>query len=500
MTGLVLSILGLFVGLGIAGMGARAPRWFQLLDGFVLVSVGGLVLLHLAPASVVAGGWWAAGALLVGLAIPLVAERIGRPSAVVAPLAVAGVLVHAFLDGGALTLADHRHGHGQGHDHGHGHGELLAIAVILHRLPIGAALGTVVAPRAGLRMALGLAVAIAAATVGGFIFGDAALHGAPGEVLGAFQGLVAGALLHVVVEHGASAGESSDRRAAGVGALLGGVALFAVTHGHPMWALVPEELAAGTTFALLALEAGPALVLGLVLTAWIQGTRWRSAASVDPTAVLLSLPLLGPGITAAWVAGAAVIRWIEPGRAVELAEPVADGVVGLVARLWGPVAATRLPWVAAGVGVGALLEPSLAPGALHAVPEVAQVLLLAAAGLPLVLGAAGVTPLVAVLLHKGVGAGAALAFLLTAPLPVATSQRQVAVRLLAACAMGYGLDALAGELGGMEIHEVVHHAHPPMEYVAVAAIAILCLGALLREGPRGLLGRMGTLDGVRSNE
>jgi hypothetical protein len=497
-TGLVLSILGLFVGLGIAGLGARVPRWFQLLDGFVLVSVGGLVLLHLAPASVVAGGWWAAGALLVGLAIPIVAERVGRPSAVVAPLAVAGVLVHAFLDGGALTLADHGHGHGHGHELGHG--ELLAIAVILHRLPIGAALGTVVAPRAGLRTAVGLACAIAVATVGGFVFGDAALHGAPGEVLGGFQGLVAGALLHVVVEHGARVGEPGDRRAAGVGALLGGVALYAVTHGHPLWALVPEELAAGTTFALLALEAGPALVLGLVLTAWVQGTRWRSAAPVDPTAVLLSLPLLGPGITAAWVAGAAVIRWIEPGRVVERPEPAADGVVGLVARLWGPVAATRLPWVAAGVGVGALLEPSLAPGALLAVPEVAQVLLLAAAGLPLVLGAAGVTPLVAVLLHKGVGAGAVLAFLLTAPLPASTSQRQVAVRLLAACAMGYGLDALAGELGGMEIHEVVHHAHPPMEYVAVAAIAILCLGALLREGPRGLMGRMGTHDGARRNE
>lgn len=61
---LILSVLALFGGLLLMPLLRQHMRWVAALDGFVVVAVGGLVLIHLIPHSVELGGrgrWWRRG-------------------------------------------------------------------------------------------------------------------------------------------------------------------------------------------------------------------------------------------------------------------------------------------------------------------------------------------------------------------------------------------------------------------------------------------------------
>src|SRR5205085_2800631 len=73
------------------------------------------------------------------------------------------------------------------------------------------------------------------------------------------------------------------------------------------------------------------------------------------------------------------------------------------------------PWVLAGLGAAAVLEPFLRVDALAALPPALQLPLFALLGVPVYVCAAGATPLIAVLIHKSVSPGAALAFVITGP-------------------------------------------------------------------------------------
>src|SRR5688572_1973190 len=82
-------------------------RWALAgLDAFALVAVGGLWSTHLLPQSFALAGWWAAPVLLFGLFGPglLCGSRLhaGRGSRITLPLALAGIALHALLDGVAL--------------------------------------------------------------------------------------------------------------------------------------------------------------------------------------------------------------------------------------------------------------------------------------------------------------------------------------------------------------------------------------------------------------
>ncbi|MGH7441006.1 MAG: permease, partial [Polyangiaceae bacterium] len=70
------------------------------------------------------------------------------------------------------------------------------------------------------------------------------------------------------------------------------------------------------------------------------------------------------------------------------------------------------PWLILGLVVAALLEPSVEPGTLALVPAWFQVPACAVLGIVGYLCPSGVTPVVAVLVHKGLAPGAAVSFLL----------------------------------------------------------------------------------------
>ncbi|MCO4760969.1 MAG: permease [Myxococcales bacterium] len=312
---LLVGVAALFAGPLLSQIARKDGRIVHGIDGFVLVAMGGLVLLHLLPHSFEQGGQLAMWAALLGLGLPLAVHRVlhggdhghdhsdGGVREEPEPwllLLVAGLalLVHAIIDGSALggaAMTGELHHHGldvhdhaghdhAGHDHaGHDHAghaahdthgaalPLLGLAVVLHRLPIGIALWWALAPRFGVGVALGTLIAMAGATVAGFFASD--LFAAGLAAMSVFEAFVAGALLHVIFHtHVAEpqnepCGDSgifgdSHTRASAVGGALGLATLFVVGGTHPT--TETAHLAATETFIALLLAIAPILLVALV--------------------------------------------------------------------------------------------------------------------------------------------------------------------------------------------------------------------------------------------
>ncbi len=214
----------------------RPAPWAQAgLDSFVLVSIGGLALLHILPECFEVGGWLAVAGAFVGLVVPTWAERTVqsasggiwlKPILVVALLAL---LVHATLDGVALV--------GGGTDQLYA--QALATAVIVHRIPVGVGLWWFVRTRLGLRAAIVTLAVEFAGTMMGFFLGGIATRGATSQALAVFQALVAGSLLHVIVGHSHAHVPPSTHRhqdtqvPSALGGLLAVAFLVAMERLHP---------------------------------------------------------------------------------------------------------------------------------------------------------------------------------------------------------------------------------------------------------------------------
>ena len=237
-------------------------------------------------------------------------------------------------------------------------------------------------------------------------------------------------------------------------------------------------------------------------------------------AVLLSIPLLGGPMTAARVLGAVVVALVvgrvvgamadrlrpptdlseKPATIKPVGERLRDGIfrVGLVEM----VDATA-PWIVFGLLLAAMIQPWLDPATFTAIPPVLQVLLFAVLGVPTYVCASGATPLVAVLLAKGLSPGAALAFLLTGPATNATTYgllsglhgRRVALAftgLMIALAVGLGvtLDLVAPGLTAAQTHAHVHTSSALFADLCLFALAALFLASFLRQTPQAFVQRL----------
>lgn len=249
MTYFVLSIVALLLGPLIYGLARRRPTGRQLLDGFVLVTVAGIVCVYIIPEAVVTGGRLALLFLLVGVLFPVAIERAFREfhrqaHVLVVILAAAGLVVHALIDGLAL-LPGVGTAIAQADDGTKSQlwnsifGNQLAIGVILHRLPVGMAIWWSVRPGFGTGTALATFALVIAATSAAYFFGAPAVQLAKLESLAYFQAFVAGSLAHVVafgVTHEHSDIEDTGRRFVAwgfrAGVLLGMFLLFTLPHLH----------------------------------------------------------------------------------------------------------------------------------------------------------------------------------------------------------------------------------------------------------------------------
>jgi uncharacterized membrane protein YraQ (UPF0718 family) len=166
-----------------------------------------------------------------------------------------------------------------------------------------------------------------------------------------------------------------------------------------------------------------------------------------------------------------------------------------------------LPWLAVGFVLAALAEallPEFHGGPLP-LPTYLQVLAAALIGLPLYLCATGSTPLLAILLHKGLSPGSALAFLVTGPsLNIETfalvrelhGTRRAWFLATATCSvaiiLGLGVDLALGAGLLAFVPGLAHSgAEPtPVQQLSLGILIGLAVLSLLRSGARGWLGQL----------
>mgnify|MGYP001206964793 CR=1 FL=1 len=259
---LILSLLMLAVGPLMHQMARNIGRMLEVLDGFVFVSIGGMVLLHIVPETYGMSGWLAILALMFGLLGPGFVEHrlhdFAKPAHTVALLlALVGISLHAFTDGLAL---------GQIHETGKDLDvHLLPMAVVLHRLPVGLMVWFLLRPVYGLNVAWSTLFIIGISTILGFTLGEASIGGLPSESRGIFQALVAGTLLHVVIHRPYPVARNETREKvqpldAGVGAVLGILFLYITLADH-----IPSKVAeCMDVFVRLAWESAPALLIAYI--------------------------------------------------------------------------------------------------------------------------------------------------------------------------------------------------------------------------------------------
>lgn len=394
---LVASLVAIFAGPALHHVLRSRRSVLCGLDGFVLVAVMGLVLLHVVPEAIRAAGWAAALAAVLGLFGPSLTERrlarVARQAHSAALLfALVGVVLHSVFDGVALAgwtpgAPDEQ--------------TMLAAAVILHQIPVGLTVWLLLRPRHGARLPLTVLAVTAVAVIAGFVLGDALREASDSFLLGILQAFVGGSLLHVImhsgIEHegvhegGLQRGAAPAAAAAGFGALAGGGLVFLLSlggdaHGHgavecAAHAAAHDHGGFAATFLALASESAPALLLGyaaagLVSVLLPQGSlRWLARGGPATQALRgvafgLPLPVCSCGVVPLY--RSLVVRGAPATAAmaflVATPELGLDAVLLSVPLLGVPLAAARV--VAAGlvalvVGwvVGRLVDRAGAPPA-----------------------------------------------------------------------------------------------------------------------------------------
>lgn len=204
---LAASIASLLIGPLLFQMTRVGSRTLGFIEGFAFITICGLLCFGILPPAIAAGGYGAWVFVMCGLAFPVALEKLFHQLArqvhlIILILGIAGLAVHAAIDGVVLAASDAHAAEVTdafwrlGHLH---EGEYLALAVVLHRFPLGLAVWYLLAPALGRRAAIGVLGILMAGTLLGFVFGQSIVTHMPGASIAWFQAFVAGSILHVVI-------------------------------------------------------------------------------------------------------------------------------------------------------------------------------------------------------------------------------------------------------------------------------------------------------------
>ncbi len=185
---LALSIVALLLGPVVYTVGRRNRTARQILDGFIFITIAGIVTVHIIPEALAGGGQLAIAFLLLGIVFPMVLERGLHESfhaahGLILALAALGLIIHSVLDGISLLPTQNRD---------------LAWAVVLHRLPIGMAIWWSLRPNLGLTAAVAAFAMIIAASTASFIIGAPVVELAATSSIAWLQAFISGSLIHIV--------------------------------------------------------------------------------------------------------------------------------------------------------------------------------------------------------------------------------------------------------------------------------------------------------------
>ncbi len=189
----VLASLALLAGPALVAFAERRPATRETLDGFVLITLAGIVGLHIVPEAWEMAGYLSIVVLLAGLAFPVLLEAVYRRALerahlVVLLIAATGLVIHSMLDGIALLPVSDEAGM-EFHQ--------LAVGVIVHRLPVGMAIWWLLRPKFGAAVAASAFLLIIFGTGVSYTLG--AGHDFAPLTLVLFQCFVAGSLVHVAL-------------------------------------------------------------------------------------------------------------------------------------------------------------------------------------------------------------------------------------------------------------------------------------------------------------
>lgn len=163
------------------------------LDGFVFVALAGLVVLHILPDIVRAGGGVTIVLVLTGLLLPIGAEKCFKTDSAVTrnitiSLSILGLILHNITDGCSIMLAQQADASIK-----------LALGVILHRLPEGLAIWWLVQPRFGTVGAMLVLVIMMLMTCVGYFVGGQLLVHLNLQSTVYLQAFVVGVIMHVLL-------------------------------------------------------------------------------------------------------------------------------------------------------------------------------------------------------------------------------------------------------------------------------------------------------------
>lgn len=187
---LIATLLALLCGPLLFAASQDRPRLQQSIDLFVLLSVTALVLIEVVPPIYQTGGLWSFAFLGAGLLGPTLIEhalaKLRRNTHLATLLlAVTGLIAHSLGDGAALSPAA-------------GGSTALALAVVIHSVPVGLLVWWLMAPVFGRSIPALTLAAMCASTVAGYLLGPQLSEGLDTQGWAWFQALVAGSILHVV--------------------------------------------------------------------------------------------------------------------------------------------------------------------------------------------------------------------------------------------------------------------------------------------------------------
>lgn len=236
---LLFSLIPLWCGPLLFSKLEKNSRWISFLDGFVFVSLIGMIFFSILPESFKDSHAWSLLAFAVGIWLPMLLENVFKFKETATHLASFvmvgfGLFLHTLMDGSMLIHVLDMNKH---HD-----SEMLGLAVVLHRVPLGFGLWWLVRPHFGTRLVLWLLAWMTAGTFMGYL-GYLELEEIISPTLNqAFQALVAGSLLHIIFhntfQHSHGDHCHHDHQVAqfhpmeSVGNALGVLVLIAAVMGH----------------------------------------------------------------------------------------------------------------------------------------------------------------------------------------------------------------------------------------------------------------------------
>ena len=171
------------------------PKAVRLVDGFVYLAVPALVAWQVLPFAWEQRSVLAIAAVATGLVVPQAMERVSRllehhTDHLALLVGLSGLVVHALLEGAAFAPGSEAVA------------VPFALAVILHRVPVGLVIWWLIRPRYGVPPASAGVGLLVLATLAGYGVGGEFLGDAHGTGIELYQAFVSGSLVHVVFHQG----------------------------------------------------------------------------------------------------------------------------------------------------------------------------------------------------------------------------------------------------------------------------------------------------------